>query len=76
MIRDYPYEKERRDYKKLIKWDHQLEIILDSVQRIRTVKIREIEQKLKIKFDQSLDSLDLNTLNILLIFRVKNNHLY
>lgn len=49
--KDYPNEKERRAYKKLNNWDRQLDIILDSIQKLRTVKIREIEQSLKIKFD-------------------------
>lgn len=49
--RDYPNEKERRAYRKITSWDHQLDLILDSIQRIRTVKIREIEQKLNIEFE-------------------------
>lgn len=50
LIKDSLYDKERRIYKKIEKWNVQLEEILESIQEIQKFSIKSIEQRLNIKF--------------------------
>ena len=50
LIRDYSDEKERRFYRKIVKWNDLLERILGDIREIQGNSIYAIEKKLNIKF--------------------------